>query len=196
MDILVHTLSPSHTAALQAAKVATIDRNLAVHTLMLGADESVFALRDLADSYWMAHLIKPEATEDTPEARKDARKRATGQVARLDELRDAMAHIWGRTRTNHALANSDLAPPSGKEPNPRTDKRACGRARRALWLERLAMARNLKFKCLRDQLGWTNEEIVDTPKGRRPLKETKFDTDADDDAYYEWLFKRLNTEVA
>ena len=58
------------------------------------------------------------------------------------------------------------------------------------------MAKNLKFKALRDQLGWTNEEVVDTPQGRRPLKETKNESDFADEAYLTWLYNRINTEVA
>ena len=132
MDTLVHNLNPSHAAALRTAKLGIIQRNMAVQTLMLGADESVFALRDLADHYWSTQIIKHVPTEDTFEARKTARKRHLAEITRLEELRDAMAHIWGRTRVNHALANSDLAPTEGTVPNPRMDRKACGRARRAL----------------------------------------------------------------
>lgn len=130
-DYIVHNLKPHHAEALRTAKVDMIDRAMAVQTLMLGADESAFALRDLADHYWIHKVLKPVPTEDSFEGRKAARKAHLAKLVQLEELRDAMIQIWGLTRVNHAIANSDLAEEETVG-RPRTDKRACGRARRQL----------------------------------------------------------------
>lgn len=196
LDIIVHTLSDSHAEALKAAKVDLINRNLAVTTLMLAADESVYALRDLSDSYWMARILKPKgSSSDCPEERKQARKQMLARQLRLETLKEAMFQIWGRTRVHHAIANSDLAP-SEVESQPRTDKRACGKAAKALWMERLEMAKSFKFKALRDQIGWTNEDVVDTDAGRKAVPVSKHDIAIDESAHLEWLYKRMSTADA
>ena len=142
-----YDLDDPQARALRETEVPMLADLMAGSTLLMSAHESILLLAAVAMHF--------RALDRAPKGvSKDMRKEWRARLLRREELRQAMERVWDLPRVKHALRVTETAlepeqvieylahgtEPDGYEAGecavemlrPRTDGRACGKARRAL----------------------------------------------------------------